>query len=227
MNGNPSSVITNQLSRAINNEEYKILTYRLNHGVTVSAKQNDILASIEALWYQLERNKSLKENFTSIQRAKNTIRAMSFSLLDMDSKQLAKDKSKINILNNLRKDVVLLKPDKGNGIVLVDCLDYKNSVKQMFSDRIKFRKINEDLTFRRLSSLQQYLCKLKERKEISEQKYQRIRPQNRRLAGAHGLPKIHKEFANLPKFRPIVETTGTVHYHVGKYLSEVFKPLTS
>ena len=93
---------------------------------------------------------------------------MSFNLLDIDSKQLAKDKSKINILNNLLKDVVLLKPDKGNGIVFVDCLDYENSVKQVFSDRTKFRKINEDLTFRRLSSLQQYLRKLKERKEISE-----------------------------------------------------------
>ena len=79
---------------------------------------------------------------------------MSFNLLDMDSKQLAKDKNKINTLNNLLKDVILLKPDKGNGIVLVNCLDYKNSVKQIFSDRTKFRKINEDPTFRRLSSLQ-------------------------------------------------------------------------
>ena len=73
---------------------------------------------------------------------------MSFSLLDMDSKYLVKDKNKIIILNNLLKDVVLLKPDKGNGIVLVDRLDYKNSVKHMFFDRMKFRKINEDPTFR-------------------------------------------------------------------------------
>ena len=79
---------------------------------------------------------------------------MSFNLLDMDSKRLTKDKNKINVLNNLLKDVILLKPDKGNEIVLVNCLDYKNSVKQIFSDRTKFRKINEDPTFRRLSSLQ-------------------------------------------------------------------------
>ena len=79
---------------------------------------------------------------------------MSFNLLDMDSKRLTKDKNKINVLNNLLKDVILLKPDKGNGIVLVNCLDYKNSVKQIFSDRTKFRKINEDPTFRRLNSLQ-------------------------------------------------------------------------
>ena len=97
----------------------------------------------------------------------------------------------------------------------------------MFSDRTKLRKINGDPTFRRFSSSQQYLHKLKECKEISEEIYQRIRPQNGRLARAHGLPKIHKEFVNLPKFRPIVDTTGTVHYHVGEYLSELFNPLTS
>ena len=73
----------------------------------------------------------------------------------MDSKQLAKDKSKINTLNNLLKDVVLLKQYKGNGIVLVDYLDYKNPIKQMFSDGIKFRKINGDPTCRKLNSSQQ------------------------------------------------------------------------
>ena len=123
---------------------------------------------------------------------------MSFNLLDMDSKRLTKDKNKINVLNNLLKDVILLKPDKGNGIVLVNCLDYKNSVKQIFSDRTKFRKINEDPTFRRLNSLQQYLRKLKERKELSEEMYQRIRPQNGRLARAHGIPKLHKEIRQEP-----------------------------
>ena len=38
---------------------------------------------------------------------------------------------------------------------------------------------------------------------------------------------MHKEFVNLPKFRPIVDTTGTVHYHVGKYLRDLLNPLTS
>ena len=152
---------------------------------------------------------------------------MAFTLSGMDSKRLTKDKNKINILSNLLKDVVLLTRDKSNRIVLVDCLDYKNSVKQMFSDRTKFRKINEDPTFRSLSSLQQYLWKLKERNELSQEIYQRIRPQNGRLGRAYGLPKIHKEFVDLPKFRPIVDTTGTVHYRVGKYLSELLNPLTS
>ena len=96
-NENPNSIITNLSSRTINNEEYKILTNGLNHSITISAKRNDILASSEALLDQLEWNKCLKESFRSIQRARNAICSMSFSLLDKDSKQLAKDKGKITI----------------------------------------------------------------------------------------------------------------------------------
>ena len=42
----------------------------------------------------------------------------------------------------------------------------------------------------------------------------------------HGLPKIHKAFHQLPKFRPIIDTTGTTHYSVGKFISELLQPLT-
>ena len=97
----------------------------------------------------------------------------------------------------------------------------------MFSDRTKFRKIYEDPTFRRLSSLQQYLRKLKECKEPSGEIYQRIQPKNERLEKDHCLPKIRKEFPNLTKLWPIVNTTETVHYHVRKYLCELLNPLTS
>ena len=62
----------------------------------------------------------------------------------------------------------------------------------MFSDGIKFRKINGDPTCRKFKSSQQYLRKLKERKEISEEIYQRIRPQNRRLARAQAYLKYTK-----------------------------------
>ena len=54
INENPNSVITNLSSRTINKEEYRILTYGLNYGIAISAKQNAILASSEALWDQLE-----------------------------------------------------------------------------------------------------------------------------------------------------------------------------
>ena len=38
--------------------------------------------------------------------------------------------------------------------------------------------------------------------------------------------KIHKAFDRLPKFRPIIDTTGTTHFSVGKFISELLQPLT-
>ena len=82
-------------------------------------------------------------------------------------------------------------------------------------------------TIRRMSSLQAYLLKLLKKNEITQQQYDEMRPRNARPARAHGLPKIHKNFTNLPKFRPIIDTTGTTQALVGKFVTNFLKPLTT
>ena len=54
-----------------------------------------------------------------------------------------------------------------------------------------------------------------------------MRPKNAKLAKAYLLPKSHKQFQHLPKFQPIIDTTGTTHYGVGKYLANLLNPLTT
>ena len=96
----------------------------------------------------------------------------------------------------------------------------------LFSDRTKFKPIKTDPTYRRLISIQNYLRSLVRRGELDKDSYKNIRPRNAKPARAHGLPKIHKAFHQLPKFRPIIDTTGTTHYSVGKFISELLQPLT-
>lgn len=62
---------------------------------------------------------------------------------------------------------------------------------------------------------------------MTQEEYDRLRPKNAKPARAHGLPKIHKTFENIPKFRPIIDTTGTSHYLVGKFLTNLLSPLTT
>ena len=64
------------------------------------------------------------------------------------------------------------------------------------------------------------------RGEISESEYFLLRPKHAHVGRAHAVPKIHKQYTTLPKFRPIVDTTNTTHYNVGKFLSNLFNPLT-
>ena len=54
-----------------------------------------------------------------------------------------------------------------------------------------------------------------------------MRPKNAKPARAHGLPKMHQTFTSIPKFRPIIDTTGSSHYLVGKYLAQLLYPLTN
>ena len=87
-------------------------------------------------------------------------------------------------------------------------------------------KIFEHPTPSHLISVQRYLKKLNKRGKLANDKYDKIRPKSAKLAWAHGLPKIHKLFKNIPSFCPIIDTTGTTHYSVGKELSELLNPLT-
>ena len=66
---------------------------------------------------------------------------------------------------------------------------------------------------------------LRKRNEISESEYKFMRPKTASFGRAHGMPKMHKSFKDLPAFWPIVDTASAPHYNVGKFLSSLLNPL--
>ena len=48
-----------------------------------------------------------------------------------------------------------------------------------------------------------------------------MRPKFAQIARAHGLPKTHKPFEHLPKFRAIIDTTNTPYFGISKLLSKL------
>ena len=222
---NPNHCILNLTDNELTTEQYNALQYGLKYGIANTPNENDLIASAESLWEQLERSDLLSRNFYKIQRAKNCLRGLVFNFLNFNDRRIRTDAKRIEIIKNLCIDNVLLRPDKGSGVVLLKRLDYVNKIDHLFSDRDKFRKLSADPTPTRLSTLQSYLLKLYNRGEISDEVYKRVRPKNAKPARAHGLPKTHKSFDVLPSFRPIIDTTGTTHYEIGKYLCELLTPL--
>ena len=93
------------------------------------------------------------------------------NFLDFDDRQLTKDNKRIKVLKNLRIKYGILKPDKGNGVVLMQIDDYKLCKTNLFSDTSKFMKINNDATLTQLTTLQNYLRKLLNRSEITIMKH--------------------------------------------------------
>lgn len=65
-----------------------------------------------------------------------------------------------HVLKNLRRnnDVVIQKPDKGNGVIVLDWRAHV--IQETISDKSKFGKLDEDLTLKRGASLECFLHKL-------------------------------------------------------------------
>ena len=95
----------------------------------------------------------------------------------------------------------------------------------MFSDRSKFKLIQKDPALTSLKTVQNYVNAIFKRNKISEEEKKQLRPMAAQLARAHGLPKMHKAYANLPSFRSIIDTTSTPYYNIGKFLSSLLQPL--
>ena len=102
--------------------------------------------------------------------------------------------------------------------------DYHNAMNQLFSDKIEI--IKNDPTLTTLKTVQNYLSNLCKRNEITEAEKKQMTPMSVQLGRTHGLPKIHKVFANIPNFCPIIDTTNTPYYKIGQYLSSLLQPLT-
>ena len=104
-----------------------------------------------------------------------------------------RDLKKHKVLKNLRKnkDIVLLKPDKGNGVVILDRRDYDLGIQNIIQDRSKFKPLSQDPTLQREGKLQRLLRKLSKKGHFEDDNYSRIYPKGSNPARIYGLPKMH------------------------------------
>ena len=96
--------------------------------------------------------------------------------------------------------------------------DYYKSLQPIFNDKFKFQKVNNCSVLACINNIQVFLSKLALREKTSPV----LHPKSAFVAHAQCLPKIHKEFDILLKFRPIIEITVTVDYNVGKFCLTFF-----
>ena len=132
------------------------------------------------------------------------------------------------VLQNLRKNKdIIMKPDKGNGVVILDRKLYNNAIEEIISDSSKFEKLNEDPTLKREASLQRFLRKLKQKNFFNETEYDKLYPSGSAPARIYGTPKMHKVYSSdsFPKLRSVVSSIGTFSYNLARFLCDLFSPL--
>ena len=185
-------MITNLTNINLSNYEISVLELGLKHGVLMRPKEPEMIAIVENIREQIQNHGILKNNHTSKVRVKTTLKSFGYNYLDLDVTQFTSGNKSIKTLRKLKDKCLILKPDKGQGIVLINRDDYNNSLENLFNDTSKFQLLDHDPTIRNLSTVQSYLNTLYNYQEISLEDKNAMRPKFGQVGRAHGLPKTQK-----------------------------------
>ena len=151
------------------------------------------------------------------------------SFYGYDSRQfpLNISKAELSALKKLSKDrdIVILRPDKGNGVVILNKADYIYKVETLLSDASKFKKLDcdmLDICAKRENKLIWFLRdKLWKEEAISEPIYKELLYTGSTPGILYGLPKVHKDHCPA---RPILSAIGTYNYKIAKFCVPILQP---
>ena len=164
----------------------------------------------DSIWKKNFRPISDKEgvNFDSVKTKLKSIALSAFYGYDSEQLPLNISKAELSALNRLckNKDIVIIRPDKGNGVVILNRPDYVNKVETLLADSSKFKKLDCDMLEicqKKEGKLIRFLRDtLQNQKFITDEVYRDLYPSGSTPSILYGLPKIHKE--NCPFCQPLV-----------------------
>ena len=196
-NLNNDDIIFNYSHRVLTEAEKSVLARGLRFCLPPKeVDKYEVKCSFELLYRDLIKIK-LPLTSEDQDRLRSQLKNISYSYIysDFSKQKNILSKEEWSALNDLHKDdsSIITKPDKGNGVVIVNRLDYLNKMKLLISDETKFKPLSQNPTKSREDSLSTYLRKLKKDGIIDGTTFQKILPS----------PKVHK--AGCP-YRPIVSS---------------------
>ena len=133
------------------------------------------------------------------------------------------------VINNLRrnKDLVILKQDKGKGVVLLDRTVYTEKCLSIFNTQ-QFQQLDISPTAANENKIQRALRKIKSK--FTQQEYKRLYPTGSNAVRFYGNAILHKlaTFVTVDQLllRPIVWNIGTASYQIAKHLVKLLLPLS-
>ena len=136
----------------------------------------------------------------------------------------------VTILKNLgkNKNIKILRPDKGKGIVILNSTDYNNKLESILSDTTKFKIISCTDPYKSALAIEDkintYLRKLKKAAHITEELFKSLFITASAPGQLYGTAKIHKPDVPL---RPIVAAYHMPSYPLAKFVSPFIENIAS
>ena len=85
-----------------------------------------------------------------------------------------------------------MRPDKGDGTVIIDRDVHIQKILELIKDRTKFKELSTDPTIMREGQLQRLLTSTKDKNIFTKENYENIDPSSSKPAFIYGTPKSHK-----------------------------------
>jgi len=188
----------------------------------------DVKASFEKAYWELDPALPAEKK----ELAAATFRSVALNYIERKGPR--PPKSLVRAVNELKRrdDIVITKPDKDSGVVVMDRTEYIRLLSEAsITDTSKFVPVNNERPNTRGRPPKHYHPLLRKEKHLEsvvrrilpKQIADKVRSKGSRLALLHGLPKTHKPQLAM---RPILSAQGTHNYALAKWLDEKLKPLS-
>ena len=227
----PSEVIFNRSSKVLSEKEQEALVQGLKFGFNPCKLNymNYFFLSFERLYSIISRQPIYNNTIDSLNHIKASFRNIAYkSFYSFRSNLFEHYKSMIATLKHLSSDIslVITKPDKGTGVVIMDKTTYLKKMMSILSDTSKFVKYQGNLLkvlFKYEDRINRFIEKIFGASIINETERKELKASGSRPGIMYGIPKIHKH--NTP-LRLILSTVGTCNYRLSKYLVSLLSHMT-
>ena len=227
--GPSSKNIFNLSSYKLSPDEEFVLSHGLNFSIPHrKICREEILAEFEVLMGQLNHHKAKSVVDLRCLKRKLADTAYAYSGSPIDKTDFAMRNEFYENLRNLKslEDVIITKPDKGSGVVLMDKDDFISKMSAILNDSSKFRQLGPVATHDKIATnehhLQDRLLELVKEKQLPKNVQEAIRPCGSTRPRMYGLLKTHK--AGTP-LRPILEMIGSCQHKLANWLTNVLQPV--
>ena len=175
--------IINLSDYKLSDTEWFVLSHRLSFCLLPSSvKCEEILADFEVLYTQLVHHKPQSEEQLAALKARLSDLAHAYCGSPIDLGDFLMKKECFQAIKSLwtNEEILITKPDKGAGVVILNKNDYNDKMKTILHDTTKFLDLgpvtNKDNTTKIESQIQRQLLQLRKECLISKQVYEAIRP---------------------------------------------------
>ena len=221
--------IVNLTDVVLTETQKDVLCRGLNFGIPPSSKlKESIQSEFELCWEQLSELPPVTEERKHDCRTAMAEICRQYTNQKPDTRGYPLNKQHFDTIRELRKnnEIIITRPDKGNGVVLLSRDDYVQKMETILSDLTKFCRIGKveehDRTVQQERALQAFLLRAKNNKHLSKDVYERIRPVGASRPRMYGVPKLHKKGTPL---RPILSMVNAPQHAMAKWLTEVLRPV--